>query len=221
MSNAEPSNTPPPQYTPAPAAVPATRRKKGEATDIHPHIVDKIKLKYIEEFEMKVKKHDPKFTGSKVIDTWRKTTSEAILELIKSGTPPFQNIALTEGQRKNNLNAINRIFQNHYHHKLKKANPRGGIVVSHEDAIKIVECVRELRAANTGREFFKLQLADDIQQRVNSGENYQTVVKAMWDELTEEKRNQWNKEAKQVDIAGWVNFFFFFFWRCSYKSLII
>jgi len=104
MSNAEPSNTPPPQYTPAPAAVPATRRKKGEATDIHPHIADKIKLKYIEEFETKVKKHDPKFTGSKVVDTWRKTTSEAILQLIKSGTPPFQNIALTEGQRKNNLN---------------------------------------------------------------------------------------------------------------------
>ncbi|KAE9398224.1 hypothetical protein BT96DRAFT_995116 [Gymnopus androsaceus JB14] len=146
MSNAEPSNTPPPQYTPAPAA-------------------------YIEEFEMKVKKHDPKFTGSKVVDMWRKTTSEAILELIKSGTSPFQNIALTEGQRKNNLN-------NHYHHKLKKANPRGGIMVSHEDAIKIVDS------------------SDDIQQRVNSGENYQTVVKAMWDKLTEEKRNQWNERGK-------------------------
>jgi len=85
---------------------------------------------------------------------------------------------------------------------LKKANPRGGIVVSHEDAIKIVECVRELRAANTGREFFKSRLADDIQRRVDSGANYQTVVKDMWDELTEEKRNQWNEEAKQVNIAG-------------------
>ncbi|KAE9387639.1 hypothetical protein BT96DRAFT_948203 [Gymnopus androsaceus JB14] len=130
MSNAEPSNTPPPQYTPAPATVPATRRKKGEATDIHLHVVDK-------EFEMKVKKSNPKFTGSKVIDMWRKMTSDAFLQLIKSGMPLFQNIALTEGQRKNNLNAITCIFQNHYQHKLKKANPRSGIVVSHEDAIKI------------------------------------------------------------------------------------
>lgn len=75
-------------------------------------------------------------------------------------------------------------------------------MVSHEDANKIVECVRELRAANTGRELFKLQLADDIQRRVDEGENYQTVVKVMWDELTEDKRKQWNEEAKQVNIAG-------------------
>lgn len=75
-------------------------------------------------------------------------------------------------------------------------------MVSHDDAIKIVECVRELRAANTGRELFKLQLAEDIQCRVDRGESYQTVVKDMWDELTEEKRNQRNEEAKQVNIAG-------------------
>lgn len=117
MSDAEPSNTPPPQYTPAApparvpsaparapaAAVPATKRKKGEATDIRPHVVDKIKLKYIEEFETKVKKHDPKLTGNKVVDSWRKTTSEDILRSIEAGTAPFQNITLTEGQRKNNL----------------------------------------------------------------------------------------------------------------------
>lgn len=75
-------------------------------------------------------------------------------------------------------------------------------MVSHDDAIKIVKCVREFRAASTGREFFKLQRADDIQRRVDEGENYQTVVKEMWDELTEEKQNQWNEEAKQIDIVG-------------------
>lgn len=68
--------------------------------------------------------------------------------------------------------------------------------------MKIIESLRELRAANTGRELFKLEMADDIQQWVNQGENYQTVVKSMWDELTEEKRAQWNEKAKQVDVAG-------------------
>ena len=68
--------------------------------------------------------------------------------------------------------------------------------------MKIIESLQELRAANTGRELFKLEMADDIQQRVDQGKNYQTVVKSMWDELTEEKRAQWNEKAKQVDVAG-------------------
>ncbi|KAE9395592.1 hypothetical protein BT96DRAFT_997512 [Gymnopus androsaceus JB14] len=217
MPNIEPSNTPPPAYTPdtppaAPARAPAapaqagtvreSAAKKGESTDIHPRVVELIKRNYIKEFEKQVNKHDSNFVGSSVVNKWRKDTSEAILALIKHGTAPFQNIRLTNGRRKSDLTAINRVFQNHYHHKLKKVRPGSGIVVSHEDAIKIIESIRELRAATTGREYFKVQLADDIQQRVDQGENYQTVVKGMWDGLTEEKRNQWNEEAKQVDVAG-------------------
>ncbi|KAE9397264.1 hypothetical protein BT96DRAFT_995983 [Gymnopus androsaceus JB14] len=210
MPNIEPSNTPPPAYTPnTPAPAPAQAgticepaAKKGESMDIHPRVVELIRRNYIKEFEKQVNKHDSNFIGSSVVNKWRKDTSEAILALIEDGTAPFQNIPLTNGRKKSNLNAINRVFQNHYHHKLKKVRPGSGIVVSHEDAIKIIESIRELRAATTGREYFKVQLADDIQQRVDQGENYQTVVKDMWDGLTEEKRNQWNEEAKQVDVAG-------------------
>ncbi|KAE9398219.1 hypothetical protein BT96DRAFT_995110 [Gymnopus androsaceus JB14] len=181
MEIAPPTNTPPPQYTPpapAPAPAPAAPKKRGEATDIRPKV-----------------KHDQKLTGSTVVDDWRRMTSDQIYALIEAGTPPFENITLSAGMRKANLGAINRVFLNHYHVKLKKADASGAsgdTVLSHQDAMKIIE----------SRELFKLEMADDIQQRVNQSENYQTVVKSMWDELTEEKRARWNEKAKQVDVAG-------------------
>ncbi|KAE9396807.1 hypothetical protein BT96DRAFT_996448 [Gymnopus androsaceus JB14] len=197
MPNVEPCNTPPPAYTPGtPATAPERARgapaqagtifepaaKKGESMDIHPQVVELIKQNYIKEFEKQVNKHDSNFIGSLVINKWRKDTLDTILASIKDGTAPFQNIPLTNGRKKSNLNSINYVFQNHYHHKLKVC-PGSSIVVLHEDAIKIIE-------------------RDDIQQQVDQGKNYQTVVKDIWDGLTEEKQNQWNKEVKQVNITG-------------------
>ncbi|KAE9390833.1 hypothetical protein BT96DRAFT_945833 [Gymnopus androsaceus JB14] len=186
MPNVEPSNTPPPAYAPEmPAPTPAQAHaaptqagtvrepaaKKRESMDIHPQVVKLIRQNYIKEFKKQVNKHDLNFIGSSVINKWRKDTLEAILALIKDGTALFQNITLTNGRKKSNLNAINRIFQNHSHHKLKKVRPGSGIMVLHEDAIKIIE----------SQEYFKVQLADNIQQQVDQGKNYQTVVKDMWD----------------------------------------
>lgn len=85
----KPFSTPPSQYMPAAApprtAAVAQKKKKGEATDICPYVFDKIKLKDIKEFKAKVKKHNSKLTGSKVVDMWRKTTSEDILHSIEAG----------------------------------------------------------------------------------------------------------------------------------------
>lgn len=89
---------------------------------------------------------------------------------------------------------------------MKKAGSSGGITISHEDALKIVATVRELCTPANGQEFFKSKQAADIQLRVDGGENYQTVVKEMWDGLTPEIQQQWGEDAKQVDVAGLVKF---------------
>ena len=47
-----------------------------------------------------------------------------------------------------------------------------------------------------------MQRADDIQQRVEHGENHQTVVKNMWDGLTKDEQSQWDEDAKEVNLAG-------------------
>lgn len=103
--------TPPPRYTaepngpapPAQAVVPPPKKKKGETTDIKKAVVDKICEKYLEQFKKCVKKHDPKFLGSDTVDNWRRTTAENIMHLIEENKAPFENVACTPGQRKNNV----------------------------------------------------------------------------------------------------------------------
>ncbi|KAF9065888.1 hypothetical protein BDP27DRAFT_1366056 [Rhodocollybia butyracea] len=185
--------TPPPRYTAGP---------NGETTDIKKPVVDKIRETYLEQFEKRVKKHDPKLVGSNKVDNWRQTTAEKIMQLIEENEAPFENVTCTPGQRKNNVAAINRVFQNHYHHKMKKATSHGGIAISHEDALKIIGAIRELRTPANGRDFFKSKQAAEIQLRVDEGENYQTVVKEMWDGLTPEIQQQWGEDAKQIDVPG-------------------
>ncbi|KAE9390200.1 hypothetical protein BT96DRAFT_1002525 [Gymnopus androsaceus JB14] len=206
MEIAPPTNTPPLQYTPpAPAPAPAAPKKRGEAMDIRPKVVTLIRRQYLSLFKEKVKKHNQRLTGSTVVDDWHRMTSDQIYALIKAGMPPFENITLSAGMRKANLGAINRVFLNHYHVKLKKAGASGAsgdTMLLHQDAMKIIESLRELHVANTGRELFKLEMVDDIQQWVDQSKNYQTVVKSMWDKLTEEKCARWNEKAKQVDVAG-------------------
>ncbi|KAE9386084.1 hypothetical protein BT96DRAFT_949373 [Gymnopus androsaceus JB14] len=213
MPNANPPVTPPPAYTHNTAhAAPAQagtahqavgrKAKKGESTDILLRVVEIIKQNYLNEFVKQVKKHDSNFAGSKVVDRWRRETAEAIMKSIEQGEAPFENITVNVGLRNKNVAAINRVFQNHYHHKMKIVRPGSGIVISHEEANKIIASIRELRAPCTGQEFFKVQRADDIQQRVEHGENYQTVVKNMWDGLTKDERSQWDEDAKEVDLAG-------------------
>ncbi|KAE9398001.1 hypothetical protein BT96DRAFT_940529 [Gymnopus androsaceus JB14] len=176
MPNANPPVTPPPTYThntahaaPAQAGTAhqavARKAKKGESTDILLQVVEMIKQNYLNEFLKQVKKHDLNFAGSK-------------------GEAPFENITVNVGLRNKNVAAINRVFQNHYHHKMKTVRPGSGIVISCEEANKIIASIRELHAPCTGWEFFKVQRADDIQQ------------------LTKDERSQWDEDAKEVNLAG-------------------
>ncbi|KAE9389952.1 hypothetical protein BT96DRAFT_1002731 [Gymnopus androsaceus JB14] len=99
MPNAEPSNTPPPAYTPdIPPATTALVRFLHKLVPL----VNQLQRRE-REFEKQVTKHGSNFIGSAVVNKWRKDTSEAILALIEAGTVPFQNIQLTEGRKNSNL----------------------------------------------------------------------------------------------------------------------
>lgn len=86
----------PPSYEQAviaavqPPAAPRRRRGEGALTE---DMKQRLKLKYIPEFENLVLKHDENFKkSSDEVKAWKKAKSSEILTLASDGQAPFDNI---------------------------------------------------------------------------------------------------------------------------------